>query len=453
MYPSAAQVVKSLFFLLLSCPVVFGAALVSQTPAWHQPSIQPLGLSKSPILSQKRVGIITRSLSDPATPDSPPGGFHRFEQVTDYLHPSDRLFRSSAPYYQRHDSDQRLTDDSIHFLQNKGINLVISLNQEAMNPEFVEKFRKSGIEYVPLPVEDFHAPTVQNFRQGYAAFKKHDSGTLVWCGYGHGRTGAMISALQVGRQSEMKSPRTLSRADFDRNHVEKADQRAVLERFQELRARQSRLAPPQDPSNALGSRRKGGGSAAGRGDRARTRNKEAAAASPATRKPGASANRDGSQDNGPARTRKQPLFPADNDVSEEPPVITEKMRGAGPRRGPGPSKASASRPGSNRPSKDNGAIEAGPPRKQRRPPKTSANSPPKHGTTPKSKTGFKTRPRPQRAPPSKRPPPATRMPKHNGPGRGNNHGGAIRVPKPPGAGGRPGGGVRGFNMRKGRIGF
>ncbi|PHH71300.1 hypothetical protein CDD82_6597 [Ophiocordyceps australis] len=451
-YWSVAKATTTLALVLVSCPIVFSAAVVSQTPAWHHHSLPPIPLSNSPVLFQRR------SVPDSETPDSSPGGFHRFQQVTEHLPASDRLFRSSAPYYQHHDGDQRVTDDSINFLRSKGIDLVISLNQQANNPEIVQKFKSADIAYVALPVEDFHAPTVQNLKDGYAAFrdhasKAHGSGTLVWCGYGHGRTGAMISALQVGRQSEMKSPRPLTRADFDKNHVEKADQRAVLEWFQDMKFKQARIKSSLRPVDDFDPPGKGGGggdAAAGKVDPARFRNKEAGTGNTATRKPG----HDAAPENAAPRLTTPPTSNTNRNEAQEPPVISQRMRDAsqrkqasrnrmpGPRQGP-PKQGN---PPTRGPPRDPRAPTKPPP-KPSRPEADSRRNTRKHNTISKARKTTSSTPRfkpkawPNKEILSKRPPSTARIPKHNGPGRGNNHGGAMRVPRPFRPGGRPGGGM------------
>ncbi|QLI74585.1 uncharacterized protein G6M90_00g111340 [Metarhizium brunneum] len=134
-------------------------------------------------------------------------GFQRFEYVTEHVRDGDGLSRSSAPNYVWKDSDQNLTADSIKFLQAGNNNV--------------------GIAYTPLPIVDFGTPTLEDFQKGYEGFKKHRPGTLVWCGFGHGRTGTMISALQIYIEHEKPSPQLLTRQDYDNNHVEEDAEEAA----------------------------------------------------------------------------------------------------------------------------------------------------------------------------------------------------------------------------------
>ncbi|PHH66662.1 hypothetical protein CDD81_6499 [Ophiocordyceps australis] len=160
-------------------------------------------------------------------------GFQRFKWVTKHLSPGDRLARSSAPHYSCDDSDQQLTDSSIEFLKQNGINHIISLNSQANDPAIESMLTAHGITYTPLPVADFTSPTVEQLNDGYISFRADRSGaTLVWCGFGHGRTGVMVTALQMFRQSEKSSPTQLSRNDYTDNHVETDNQVTLLDRLQ-----------------------------------------------------------------------------------------------------------------------------------------------------------------------------------------------------------------------------
>ncbi|KAH0593228.1 hypothetical protein MHUMG1_08950 [Metarhizium humberi] len=161
-------------------------------------------------------------------------GFHRFEWVTDHVRIGDRLARSSVPYYNSQDSDQILTHESIKFLKQQQITHVISLNHEANAEHIKTALLNNGITYTPLPVMDYTTPTLEDFKRGYKAFTKYRTGTLVWCGYGHGRTGTMISALQLYVEKEKPSPQALTRLDYDRNHVETEGQRQILGELQRI---------------------------------------------------------------------------------------------------------------------------------------------------------------------------------------------------------------------------
>lgn len=147
-------------------------------------------------------------------------GFHNFEQVNGHIPNTDKLYRSSAPYYNGQDSDQRLTDASIKFLQDKKIEHVISLNSQANNATIKDKLTAAKIAYTALPVVDFHAPTLANLQTGNQEYQKHRSGTLVWCGFGWGRTGTMVTGLQIYAEKAKPKPTKLTHSDYEKNHVE-----------------------------------------------------------------------------------------------------------------------------------------------------------------------------------------------------------------------------------------
>lgn len=147
-------------------------------------------------------------------------GFYHFEWVKGHIPATDRLARSSAPHYRSQDSDQELTAKSIQFLKDNKIEHVISLNSQANNATIKKMLADNKIAYTPLPVQDFHAPTLDDLKRGNDEYKKHTAGTLVWCGYGHGRTGTMVTGLQIYAERAKKSPARLSHDDYKKNHVE-----------------------------------------------------------------------------------------------------------------------------------------------------------------------------------------------------------------------------------------
>ncbi|KAI1408904.1 hypothetical protein F5Y13DRAFT_193942 [Hypoxylon sp. FL1857] len=152
------------------------------------------------------------------TPDD--AGFYRFEWVKGHIPTNDKLARSSAPYYNGNDSDQRLTDTSINFLKENKIEHVISLNSLANNADITQKLTSNNIAYTPLPVQDFHAPTLNDLSKGNQEYRKHRAGTLVWCGYGYGRTGTMVTGLQIYAEKDKPTPAHISHDEYERNHVE-----------------------------------------------------------------------------------------------------------------------------------------------------------------------------------------------------------------------------------------
>ncbi|PHH87114.1 hypothetical protein CDD83_9289 [Cordyceps sp. RAO-2017] len=166
----------------------------------------------------------------PKTPsklDQAGAGFQRFAWV------GAGLARSSAPHYVCRDGDQLLTPASLTFLRQQRITHVISLNEQARSPAIAGALRGHGIDYTPLPVRDFGAPTRRDLEAAYDAFSAHRGGrTLVWCGYGDGRTGTLITALQIFMANEQPKPKRISHRDYKKNRVETQGQCRVLDALQ-----------------------------------------------------------------------------------------------------------------------------------------------------------------------------------------------------------------------------
>jgi len=148
------------------------------------------------------------------------GVFRRFEWVV-----PGQLARSSAPYYNDQDSDQRMDSSAVRFLVGHGIQNIISLNSEALSPEEQGRLRAAGITYTHIHLPDFTAPTREQFDRIHERAPS-DRVTLVYCGYGHGRTGTAISALQLYNGRRMRE------RDFRAHRVEDRSQFAALEALQ-----------------------------------------------------------------------------------------------------------------------------------------------------------------------------------------------------------------------------
>ncbi|OAA63217.1 protein-tyrosine phosphatase [Cordyceps fumosorosea ARSEF 2679] len=198
------------------------------------------------------------NMDDTTTPDpsgeaaSADGGLQRFELVTAHVTPGYSLARSSAPYYvydpTADDSDgtQKITKDTIKALKAKKINHVISANSQANNTEFVRAFEQAGIAYTPIPVRNWTSPTEHQFQQAWEGFQRHrgDGTTLVWCGYGHGRTGVVITGLQMYMDEERGQLGQWSHADYEANHVERPVQFEALDHLRQRLSGQSDSSAP-----------------------------------------------------------------------------------------------------------------------------------------------------------------------------------------------------------------
>ncbi|CUS15475.1 unnamed protein product, partial [Tuber aestivum] len=147
--------------------------------------------------------------------------FRRFEWVIPH-----RLARSSAPFYDGEDSDQMINENSIEFLVSHGIRNIISLNSSELPQRQRGRFRAANIAYLQIKISEATAPTQEQFDQ---IRNSYDTGktTLVYCGYGDGRTGTAISALQLFQG------RALSHNDYRANRVQDPSQLRALDALSE----------------------------------------------------------------------------------------------------------------------------------------------------------------------------------------------------------------------------
>ena len=117
--------------------------------------------------------------------------FRRFKWVI-----PGRLARSSAPYYDGEDADESINETSIEFLNNYGIKNIISLNSVELSPRQKGRLRAAEITYSHIKAVECTAVTQEQFDQIWNAYDKAGA-TIVYCGYGDGRTGMAISAIQL----------------------------------------------------------------------------------------------------------------------------------------------------------------------------------------------------------------------------------------------------------------
>ena len=142
--------------------------------------------------------------------------FRRFEWVI-----PDRLARSSAPFYDGEDADESINEVSIEFLKNYGIKNIISLNSVELSPREKGRLRAAKISYSHIKAVKCTAVTQEQFDQIWNAYDKAGA-TIVYCGYGDGRTGMAISAIQLFQG------RALDDNDYMGNGVQCPSQLAAL---------------------------------------------------------------------------------------------------------------------------------------------------------------------------------------------------------------------------------
>ena len=145
--------------------------------------------------------------------------FRRFEWVI-----PGRLARSSAPYYNSEDADESINETSIEFLNNYRIKNIISLNSVELSPRQKGRLRAAKISYSHIKAVKCTAVTQEQFDQIWNAYDKAGV-TIVYCGYGDGRTGMAISAIQLFQG------RALDDNDYMENGVQCPSQLAALKKL------------------------------------------------------------------------------------------------------------------------------------------------------------------------------------------------------------------------------
>lgn len=113
---------------------------------------------------------------------------------------STKVYRSSQPYYNGdNDSEQVFDPNAVKVLKDHRINLIVSLNHKGLAKGQKEILDANKISYCYLGVEDYQAPTVAQLEKGCKEISKNLSAgnALVYCGYGQGRTGTMMTAYQI----------------------------------------------------------------------------------------------------------------------------------------------------------------------------------------------------------------------------------------------------------------
>jgi len=151
-------------------------------------------------------------------------GWENWAQVTKYV-PGKCLYRSSAPNYSGEDCTQQLTPATVGYLTENGIDSIISFNDHPYKADEHQLLINAKINYLHLPVKDFGAPTLGQLENAITFFTKpeHQS-MLVHCGFGRGRTGTGVTALQL-HATRGREPDEI---EWGRNGVETERQSAVL---------------------------------------------------------------------------------------------------------------------------------------------------------------------------------------------------------------------------------
>ncbi|KZZ98878.1 protein-tyrosine phosphatase [Moelleriella libera RCEF 2490] len=166
----------------------------------------------------------------------------RWARVDDHLLKGDALYRSSAPFWQTGFQERhRVTDATIDWLKKNKITQVIAVNSRSApedpaedgGKQVAEKLKKAGISYTAVPTKDGSYPDYQKLKDAAEKFASGSGGTLVWCGYGHGRSGLMVSSIQSLREQKNPSPRRVTVEDYQKNFIETPEQMALVDIYQD----------------------------------------------------------------------------------------------------------------------------------------------------------------------------------------------------------------------------
>jgi len=133
-------------------------------------------------------------------------GWFRWKEVEEYRLPGRRLFRASSPNYMTPredpinggDKSQCLTQDAVNWLTANKVNSVISFNQFPYQQDELALLNEANITYRHYSTKDFTSPSIEDLKDAVKFHAEFEGAvTLVHCGYGHGRTGTGISAIQL----------------------------------------------------------------------------------------------------------------------------------------------------------------------------------------------------------------------------------------------------------------
>ncbi|KAF4577222.1 hypothetical protein EYR40_009416 [Pleurotus pulmonarius] len=151
----------------------------------------------------------------------------RFMEVDKYVASGHKLYRASAPNYKGKDEDQEMTVQRAAFLKKVGIDCLISFNHVKYSSKEEGYLKAAGITYLWLQVPDFQPSTEKQVDDAYRMYKKHKA-TLVHCGFGWGRTGTAICALQLFCEKGANPPEKLWGEVDGGDQVETKEQIAML---------------------------------------------------------------------------------------------------------------------------------------------------------------------------------------------------------------------------------
>ena len=122
--------------------------------------------------------------------------FKRFQTIL-----PGKLVRSTQPNYNGYDQEHTLTETDVKELKRRKIGCVISANNCRMKKEAKDLLGKAGIAFFHFKVVDMQPPTKNQLIKASSVIELFGrrGATLVYCGYGQGRTGTVVAAWAMTR--------------------------------------------------------------------------------------------------------------------------------------------------------------------------------------------------------------------------------------------------------------
>jgi len=122
-------------------------------------------------------------------------GWLRWKKVTEYLLPGRTIYRASCPNYR---TSKELSQNAVDWLKQNEVNSIISFNSVPYNQAELDRLNAAGVSYRHYETEDWTSPSIKDLKEAAAFHESFPTAvTLVHCGYGHGRTGTGVSAIQL----------------------------------------------------------------------------------------------------------------------------------------------------------------------------------------------------------------------------------------------------------------
>jgi protein-tyrosine phosphatase len=149
-----------------------------------------------------------------------------------------KVFRSSQPYYNdTEDTLQKFDSPAIELLKDYNIKGIVSLNHNLIHDSSATALAAENIVYHSLAIVDFSAPTLKQLLYGCRAIDSivSNGNALVYCGFGQGRTGTMMTAYAIYKLPK-ESPVSKLEDLIEASTAETNDQEKVLREFYKILA-------------------------------------------------------------------------------------------------------------------------------------------------------------------------------------------------------------------------